>query len=243
MKSSLATLLHLVQLMVGNALGDPEVKAFLETMRFPLDRLAEGMRRFESAQGAVVRREVAQGRQMTLTQTLRAFFAAIREEAAHLRFTITTVLRARRDLLAKVGISIALPHKGAAGPPVANGATQPPAPKEEEKRPGYVWANVERFLVDARAMVQAAMDEAEIVEAVAPFGYTKETLEGFLARLTELERLGREQESAKGMKQSATAELSKTGKALRTWYLPWRKRMNGALRGKPEFRVRLGLSA
>ena len=84
---------------------------------------------------------------------------------------------------------------------------------------------------------------AEIVEAVAPFGYTKETLEGFLARLTELERLGREQESAKGMKQSATAELSKTGKALRTWYLPWRKRMNGALRGKPEFRVRLGLSA
>ncbi len=240
MMSSLSKLLHLVQLLVGNALGDPEVKAFLEGKRFPLDRLSEGKKLFDEAQGVVVRGEVARGRKMTLTRMLQEFFLGLREEMRQLRFALRTALRERRDLLARVGISIRIPRRGKAEPTASDPAAKPEDAPTPSKNP---WSTVERLVSGGRAMIRVALDEPEILAAVEPYGFTKEDLDGFLAKLDELERQDRDQEGAKGSRQVATSELHAIERRVRNWYFPWRDRIQGAVRGKPEFLVKLGISA
>ncbi|GEM_PF-1909543 len=243
MMSSLSKLLHLVQLLVGNALGDPEVKAFLEEKRFPLDRLSEGKKLFDEAQGAVVRGEVARGRKMTLTRMLHEFFVGVREEMRQLRFALRTALRDRRDLLAKVGISIRLPRKGTAANGGPTGGAAAVKPEEAAARSKEPWSTVPRLVAGGRAMIQVTAEEPEVLAAVEAYGFTKESIEGLLARLDELERQDRDQEAAKGSGQAATSDLRAIERRVRNWYFPWRDRIQGAVRGKPELLVKLGLGA
>lgn len=240
MMSSLMKLLHLVQLLVGNALGDPEVKAFLEGKRFPLDRLSEGKKLIEEAQGAVVRGEVALGRRMTLTRMLHEFFEGLREEVRQLSFSLGRTLRERRDLLAKVGIVYRLPRKEKA----AIGATAEAAKPEEEPSKGKErWSTIPKLLAGGRAMIRVAVEEAEILAAIEPYGFTKEYLGELLARLDELERQDRDQEAAKGSRKAARSDLDAIERRVRRWYFPWKDRVQGAVRGRPEFLMKLGLSA
>ncbi len=241
MLSSLVSLLHVMGLVVGNAVGDPEVKAFLEAKRFPLDRLTDGNGLLSKAQEAVVRRDLAQGRQMTLTQSLRDLFAAIRDEVREVRFALQSALVDRRDLLAKVDVPMRSGGKrpeGAVDPPAAGAPPAEPA-KGKLRRPR--WTTIARLVAYGRTMIQAVLAEPEIVAAIEPYSYTKETLEGFLARLDELERVNHEQEAAKGARMGATKEVMAAGKGLRMWFLPWKKRLMNATRGKQELRARLGL--
>lgn len=238
MWSSLVALLHVMGQVVGNAAGDPEVKAFLEEKRFPLDRLSDGNALLSKAQDAVVRRDLAQGRQMTLTQMLRDFLAAIRDEVMQVRFALQTALHERPDLAAKVGVPL---RKGGRRPkptvdPPPAGA---PAAPEKPRKPKF-WT-VARIVAYGRTMIQGALADPEILAAIEPYSYSKEVLEGLLGRLEELERLNHDQEAAKGAKMGVTKEVAAAGKGLRTWFLPWKKRLLNATRGKQELRTKLGL--
>jgi len=178
-----------------------------------------------------------------LTQMLRDLFAALRDEVTQVRFALQTALAKRRDLLAKVGVPARTGGKrpkGAVDPPPAGTPTPPAEPaKAKPQRPR--WTTVARLVAHGRTMIQAAIEDAEIVVAIETYSYTKEALEGLLGRLYELERLNHDQEAAKGAKMGATKEVAAAGKSLRAWFLPWKKRLMNATRGKNEMRTKLGI--
>ncbi len=248
MKKPVATLLHLVQLIVGNVFGVPEVKGFLEEKRFPLDRISEGTGLLQSAQGTIVRRDSAVGRLFAMTKALVAFFAAVSEEVSQLRFTLRTALRGRKDLLAKVGLLKRKPPEQAKpAAPTAEGQATPPTvggtdalPEAKKKRHGP--SKLARFLSSTREMIEGALGEPEVLSAIAPSGYERETLEGILSRLPEIERMDREQEAAKGAKLAATAECREAASRMRAWFSPWKRRLNGTLKGRQDLKVQAGLA-
>ena len=136
-----------------------------------------------------------------------------------------------------------LPRKGTAADGAPTGGEAAVTPEEEPSKGKERWSTVPKLLAGGRAMIQVAMEETEILAAIEPYGFTKEYLGELLARLDELERQDRDQEAAKGSRQAARSDLDALERRVRRWYFPWKDRVQGAVRGKPEFLVKLGLSA
>ena len=81
-----------------------------------------------------------------------------------------------------------------------------------------------------------------MLRAIRQFGYRSADLDQVLARIDEVSALDVRQEEAKRSAESATHVFSERAVEFRDWFMPWKKRIEVALHGRPNIRARLGLA-
>jgi hypothetical protein len=79
--------------------------------------------------------------------------------------------------------------------------------------------------------------------ALAEVGYTAEALEFIAKMVAEVRTLEVSQEAAKGATRQAIDRAHEAVVRFRRWFLPWRRQIKAALRGRPDLAMKLGQAA
>ncbi len=227
--------------------NDSEIITYLKTKKFPVDLATHGMEMVKRAMSAQLRRDTIEGDQVGLTQALNAEFVEVRSEFVSLRQTAERAVEGQPGAFVKLALRPRRRHDkksivAAAGTPTAAQPPTAPATGREEAASAEE-KSLPRFVPRARKFLTAALGDIEILKALAPYGYTKEEVADLLARVEALGAKDQSQEGAIGRTRGASSEFRKTASEFRLWYLPWRLRLRRVLKGRTDYKRRLGLVA
>lgn len=236
-------LLYDSEFLLTNVVGDGEVMDHLRAKQFPVDLLPQGQAMIGSAFASAARRDALFGEQIGATSGVETEFASTRSDFNMFRVTARRALSERPELLASIGLQ--RPKRGAEGQEEGQHETTPPPtegkPKKRVRK--YEPRTISWLVTHAKTTLTNAMEKEEVLSALAPHGYTRETLGALLARLNALAGMDRTQESKIGTTRGAVKDFHAQARQFRVWFIPMKMRLARALKGRPDLMKRVGLAA